>query len=140
MQNVSKRTILWIVPLIIIVIFWYFYGPQEEITDSEYISYIQETTINEINSPTLETAFKNYCEEGKWVYFKTQKNHNVVEFKGSCPVDNQLNEVNLQFIVEEQQQGYQVGALLLNGVQQTEEQRDKFLNIIVSSKKVGSAK
>ncbi|RKJ17429.1 glucosamine 6-phosphate synthetase, partial [Butyricicoccus sp. 1XD8-22] len=83
MQNVSKRTILWIVPIIIIVIFWYFYGPKDEITDNEYISYIKEIKYNETEE-TLASAFENYCEEGKWVYFQTQKNQHVVEFKGSC--------------------------------------------------------
>lgn len=89
MQNVSKRTFLWIVPLIIIGIFWYFYGPQEEITDNEYISYIKETKINKSDSVTLDEAFTKYCEEGKWVYFQTQKNQHVVEYKGTCPVNGE---------------------------------------------------
>lgn len=133
MQNVSKRTILWIVPLIIIGVFWYFYGPQEEITDNEYISYIKETSVNDSGDSTLAYAFDNYCQEGKWVFFKTQKNHNVVEFKGSCPVKGAVNDINLQFIVEDEQKGYQVGALLVDGVQQTEENRDQFLNMVVSN-------
>ncbi|PKC50811.1 hypothetical protein RhiirA1_485295 [Rhizophagus irregularis] len=57
MQNVSKRTILWIVPIIIIVIFWYFYGPKDEITDNEYISYIKEIKYNETEE-TLASAFE----------------------------------------------------------------------------------
>ena len=132
MQNVSKRTILWIVPIIIIAVFWYYYGPQKEITDNEYISYIKETSVTDTGEPTLESAFSNYCKEGKWVFFKTQKNHNVVEFKGTCPVDGDVNNVNLQFVVEEDQKGYKVGVMLLDGVQQSEEARDQFLNMVVS--------
>ncbi|MGE7666064.1 glucosamine 6-phosphate synthetase [Ureibacillus composti] len=130
MQNVSKRTILWIVPLIIIGIFWYFYGPQEEITDNEYISYIKETKINKSDSVTLDEAFTNYCKEGKWVYFQTQKNQHVVEYKGTCPVNGEKNEVNLQFVVEKDQSNYDTGVLLLNGVQQEADQRDEFLQTV----------
>ncbi|QCR32265.1 glucosamine 6-phosphate synthetase [Lysinibacillus sp. SGAir0095] len=132
MQNVSKRTILWIVPIAIIAIFWYFYGPQEEITDNEYITYIKESPYNE-SDVSFDQAFANNCTESKWVYFKTQKNHNVVEFKGTCEVENKKSDINLQFVVEENQNGYDIGVLLLNGKQQTEEQRDKTLNTIASN-------
>nr|WP_106778829.1 glucosamine 6-phosphate synthetase [Lysinibacillus timonensis] len=131
MQNVSKRTILWIVPILIIVIFWYFYGPKDEITDNEYITYIKEVKVND-STNTLETAFNNYCEEGKWIYFQTQKNQHVVEYKGNCPQENELQSVNLQFVVENDQQGYQVGVLLLDSVQQSDEQRNEFLNKIAT--------
>ncbi|MBM7607621.1 NhaP-type Na+/H+ and K+/H+ antiporter [Lysinibacillus composti] len=133
MQNVSKRTILWIVPLIIIGIFWYFYGPQEEITDNEYISYIKETKMNNSDSVTLDEAFTNYCEEGKWVYFQTQKNQHVVEYKGTCPVNGEKNEINLQFVVEKDQSNYDTGVLLLNGVQQEADQRDEFLQTVAKN-------
>lgn len=132
MQNVSKRTILWIVPIAIIAIFWYFYGPQEEITDNEYITYIKESPIND-SALSLEDAFASACSDKNWVYFKTQKNHNVVEFKGKCEVDNQESDVNLQFVVEDNQKGYDIGVLLLNGKQQTDEQRDGFLKLIASN-------
>ncbi|TSI06713.1 glucosamine 6-phosphate synthetase [Lysinibacillus sp. BW-2-10] len=132
MQNVSKRTILWIVPIIILAIFWYFYGPQKEITDNEYISYIKQSSIETSPNTNLENAFGNYCAEGKWVFFKTQKDHNVVEFKGECPVNGDANSVNLQFVVEDDQKGYKLGALLLNGEQQSAEQREDFLNMVVS--------
>ncbi|MEK9198121.1 glucosamine 6-phosphate synthetase [Ureibacillus sp. 179-F W5.1 NHS] len=127
MQNVSKRTILWIVPILIIAIFWYFYGPQEEITDNEYITYIKEKTINETSNQTFDQAFSNHCKEGKWVYFKTQRNQHVVEYKGSCDVEGKLSEVNLQYVVEDDQKDYQIGVLLLDGEQQSEKIRDDFI-------------
>lgn len=133
MQNVSKRTILWIVPILIIAIFWYYYGPKDEITDNEYITYIKDTSFSENGDKTLDEAFSNFCNEGKWVYFKTQKNQNVVEYKGACPVDGKENKVNLQFVVEADQKEFQVGVLLLDGVQQTDEQRDEFLNTVVTN-------
>lgn len=130
MQNVSKRTILWIVPILIIVIFWFFYGPKEEITDNEYISYIKQEKLNE-NSKTYEEAFAS-CEEGKWIYFKTQKEQHVVEFKGTCPQDETMKKVNLQFIVEDDRSDYKLNVLLLDSVQQSAEQRDLFINKVVT--------
>ncbi|HWL24011.1 MAG TPA: glucosamine 6-phosphate synthetase [Ureibacillus sp.] len=131
MQNVSKRTILWIVPILIIVIFWYFYGPKDEITDNEYITYVKEQKVSE-TAETFDKAFGSYCEDEKWVYFKTQKEQHVVEFKGSCPQNEELKQVNLQFVVEEDRSGYELNVLLLDGVQQTVEQRDMFINDVVS--------
>ncbi|HWK24144.1 MAG TPA: glucosamine 6-phosphate synthetase [Ureibacillus sp.] len=131
MQNVSKRTILWIVPIAIIAIFWYFYGPKEEITENEYITYIKESPSNESNV-SYEEAFANNCTDSKWIYFKTQKNVNVVEFKGACVVDDQQTNVNLQFVVNDNQNDYEIGALLLNDKQQTEEKRDEVLTKMIA--------
>lgn len=132
MQNVSKRTFLWIVPILIIVIFWYFYGPKEEITDNEYITYIKEEKLLDSNK-TIGEAFASYCEDGKWVYFKTQREQHVVEFKGTCPQNNELKTVNLQFVVENDQTGYELNVLLLDNIQQTSEQRDDYLTNVFSS-------
>jgi len=131
MQNISKRTILWIVPIAIIAIFWYFYGPQEEITDNAYITYIKESPINE-SDVSYEAAFSSVCTESKWVYFKTQKNANVVEFKGVCQVEEKNQDINLQFVVEDDQTGYETGVMLLDGEQQTEEKRDELLKMTAS--------
>ena len=131
MQNVSKRTILWVVPIAIIAIFWYFYGPQEEITDNEYITYIKDASIHE-SDVSFESALASSCTDTKWVYFKTQKNHNVVEFKGTCDIDSKTSDVNLQFVVEEDQKDHETGVLLLNGKQQTADQRDELLKIIAT--------
>lgn len=131
MQNISKRTILWIVPIAIIAVFWYFYGPQEEITDNAYITFIKESPINESNV-SYEAAFASVCTESNWVYFKTQKNANVVEFKGVCQVGDNEQDINLQFVVEDDQTGYETGVMLLDGAQQTEEKRDEFLITIAS--------
>ena len=132
MQNVSKRTILWLVPIAIIAIFWYFYGPQGEITDNEYISYIKESPINE-SKVSYDDAFADVCTDTKWVYFKTQKNHNVVEFKGACQIESNQTDVNLQFVVEDNQKSYDIGVLLIGGEQQTKEKRDELLNMVTSN-------
>lgn len=132
MQNVSKRTILWIVPILIIVIYWIVYVPKGEITDNEYITYIKEEKLTD-SDKTIGEAFADYCEEGKWIYFKTQREQHVVEFKGTCPQNNELQNVNLQFVVENNQTGFELNVLLLDSVQQTNEERDDYLTNVFSS-------
>lgn len=136
MQNVSKRTILWIVPIIIIALFWYFYGPQKEITEHEHITYIKQSTLNETSKETFDQSFGNNCEDGKWVYFKTQKNTEVVEYKGKCKINDELQEFNLQFIVKDKGERFELGAMLIGGVQQSEEDRDQIITAMLTEKDV----
>lgn len=129
-MKVGKRTILWIVPLIIIGVFYYFYGPQDDITENNSIDYIKNLSLVDNSNLTNEQAFQNYCEEAKWVYFETQKRQNVVEFKGECPVDGNIQPVNLQFIVNEEINQHTVGVLLLNHVQQTDKEREAYIQAV----------
>ncbi len=81
----------------------------------------------------VDQAFENFCNEGKWVFFKTQKGQHVVEFKGECPVNNEVNPINLQFVVEEDRSSYEMGALLLNHVQVTAEEREKYIEQVYNN-------
>ncbi|MGE7982222.1 glucosamine 6-phosphate synthetase [Solibacillus sp. NPDC093137] len=125
-----KRTILWIIPIGVIGVFFYFFGPQKAVTDNDYITYVHATPVMENSDTTIEQALKNYCEESSWEYFQTKMMEHVVEFKGKCKVDNKVQPVNLQYVVEKGQTDYRIGAMLVNGEQQSEEQRTEFLNII----------
>ncbi|WP_339198822.1 glucosamine 6-phosphate synthetase [Solibacillus sp. FSL R5-0449] len=125
-----KRTIFWIIPIGVIGIFFYFFGPQKAVTDNDYITYIHATPVMENSNITTEEAFKNYCEESRWEYFQTKMMEHVVEFKGKCKIDNKVQPVNLQYIVEKGQTDYRIGAMLVNGEQQSEDQRTEFLNTL----------
>ena len=123
----KKRTIFWIIPLLILIIFIYLFGPKKAVTDNQYISYIKAAPLTVNSIETTETAFKNYCEKSNWKYFQTKMLDHVVEFKGKCKVNNEVQSVNLQYIVEKNQSAHILGAMLVDGVQQTEEQRTSFL-------------
>ena len=125
-----KRTVLWIVPLLIIGVFYYFYGPQDDITENDSIDYIKNISLVDNSNLTNGQAFNNYCEKGNWVYFETQKRQNVVEFKGECPVEGTIQPVNLQFIINDEINEHTVGVLLVNHVQQTDEQREDFFQMV----------
>ena len=124
----NKRTIFWIIPIAVIGIFYFFYGPQDDITDNDYISYIKALPIAEANNTSLDVTLTNYCEKGSWVFFKTTMRKNVVEFKGECEVENVVQPVNLQFFVNKDITEHTVGAMLVNNVQQTEEARTHYIN------------
>ena len=130
MGKLSKRNILWIVPIGILGVFWYFYGPQKDITNNEYITYVQNYTY-ENSTKTLESAFTAACENPYWVYFETQKGQDVVEFKGDCPVNNEIAKVNVQFLVDNAITSVQSGAMLIDSKMQEEADRDQFLLALV---------
>lgn len=126
----SKRTVLWIIPLLIIGVFYYFYGPQDDITDNTYIDYVKNQTLQEDSNQTIAQALESYCEKSEWVYFKTQKRQNVVEFKGECPQGGTSQPVNWQFIVEDEQTDYTMGVLLLDHVKQEDADKEAFIETI----------
>lgn len=126
MGKLSKRNILWIVPIGILAVFWYFYGPQKDITDNEYITYVKNYSY-ENSAKTLESAFASACENPYWVYFETQKGQDVVEFEGDCTVNNEIAKVNVQFLVDNDITSVQSGAMLVDSKMQEEADRDKFL-------------
>ncbi|WBF55453.1 glucosamine 6-phosphate synthetase [Lysinibacillus sp. JK80] len=126
MGKLSKRNILWIVPIGILAVFWYFYGPQKDITDNEYITYVKNYSY-ENSAKTLESAFSSACENPYWVYFETQKGQDVVEFEGDCTVNNEVAKVNVQFLVDNDITSVQSGAMLVDSKMQEEADRDEFL-------------
>ena len=126
MGKLSKRNILWIIPICIIGVFWYFYGPQEDITDNEYITYVKNYSIENSNQ-SFEKAFASACENPYWVYFETQKGQDVVEFKGDCPINNKKAKVNVQFLVDAKMTTVKYGAMLVDSKMQEETDRDSFL-------------
>ena len=126
MGKLSKRNILWLVPIGILGVFWYFYGPQKDVTENEYITYVKNYSV-ENSSQSLEKAFDATCKNPYWVYFETQKGQDVVEFKGECPVNNKNEEVNVQFLVDRDRTNVRNGAMLVDSVLQEEIDRDAFI-------------
>ncbi|EON70601.1 hypothetical protein [Lysinibacillus sphaericus] len=131
MGKLNKRTILWIIPIGILGVFWYFYGPQKDITDNEYITYVKNYSIENSNQ-TYDIAFSSTCKNPYWVYFETQKGQDVVEFEGDCPVNNKESKVNVQFLVDRDMTKVQYGAMLVDSKMQEEADRDKFLLTLAS--------
>lgn len=126
MGKLSKRNILWIVPIGILGVFWYFYGPQKDITDNEYITYVKNYSF-ENNQKSLESGLASACKNPYWVYFETQKGQKVVEFKGDCPISHKEKKVNIQFLVDNDRTKVWCGAMLVDNKMQDEKDRDNYL-------------
>ncbi|MER1957100.1 MAG: glucosamine 6-phosphate synthetase [Solibacillus sp.] len=126
----KKRTIFWIIPIAVLGVFIFFFGPKKPVTNNDYVQYIQAAPVAENSNVTTEAALENYCEKGKWEYFQTKMMEHVVEFKGDCQVDNKVQSINLQYVVEKGQADYRVGAMLVSGEQQSDEQKTAFLTSI----------
>ncbi len=126
MGKLSKRNILWIIPIGILGVFWFFYGPQKDVTDNEYITYVKNYSIENSNQ-TLEAAFVSACQNPYWLYFETQKGQDVVEFKGDCLINNKDAKVNVQFLVDPNMTTVKYGAMLVDSKMQEESVRDNYL-------------
>lgn len=126
MGKLTKRNILWLVPLGILGVFWYFYGPQKDITDNEYITYVKSYNV-ENSSQSLEKAFGSTCKKSEWIYFETQRGQDVVEFEGECPINNKDEKVNVQFLVDRDMTNVRYGAMLVDSVMQEEADRDEYI-------------
>lgn len=72
MGKLSKRNILWIVPIGILGVFWYFYGPQKDITDNEYITYVKNYSF-ENNQKSLESGLASACKNHTGYILKRKK-------------------------------------------------------------------
>lgn len=132
-MKLSKRNILWIVPIAIIGIFFWIYGPQKDITDNESIAYVKNHTLTETNTTKLEKIFSESCENPYWIYFKSQDGQAVVEFEGDCKVADDKGQVNVQFLVDNEQTDLSVGAILLDSAQLSDEEKEKFIDSMLSS-------
>lgn len=111
-MKVSKRNILWAVPILLIIALFYYFKPSESV--DHYIAFAEEAVLVEDSTYTFKETFNQYCNESNWEYFETSKRVDVVEFKGQCEVDGENQPVNLQLILEEDLKEYTVGALLVN--------------------------
>lgn len=129
----SKRNILWVVPLIIIGIFYWVYGPKDDITDNETITYVKNHALPETNNTKVQLAFEKSCKNPYWEFFETQRGQDVVEFTGECPHGDKNGKVNVQFLVDDEQTSLRVGAILFNSIQLKDQEKNQFLESLKSS-------
>lgn len=126
-MKLSKRTFFWVIPLAVLIIFIYFYGPKKEITSNESIDEVKAQSFSAQDERAIGDVLANYCPSNKWIYFKSQKEQAVVEFKGKCMDGEQEQAINLQFLVDTVTDEATLGALLINEVQQTKEQKEAWM-------------
>lgn len=119
-----KRTIFWLIPIGLLICLVVYFWPQNEITDHEYIDYVKASTHE---NTTYEQLMAKNCAENNWVYFETNRRQDVVEFKGTCTVDNKQKPINLQFVVDADMKDLNIGAMLVAEEKVEEQKRDDIL-------------
>jgi len=122
MKFLSKRTILWVIPIGIMITFFVMFGPKKQINDNEYIQYVKDSTLEAIGPKKLGTLTEG-CEQAKWIYFETSKNQDVVELQGNCDYADG-KDTKIQFLVDNDRTTIRPGAMLLDNKQLTPDERD----------------
>lgn len=106
----SKRTILWVVPILLIVALIYYFRPASD--QDTYIQAAKDYAIPAHEGITFEQSLSKNCSKGEWSFFETNRGQKVVEFSGDCAIGN-AQKFNLQFLLEDDL-SIEIGALLVD--------------------------
>jgi len=108
----TKRTVLWIVPVLLIAALYYYFKPNEDA--SKYVTFAEDMILVEGYPYTFKETFSQYCSKANWSYFQTSKRQDVVEFEGECPIDKENEPVHLQILINEDMSDATIGVMLHN--------------------------
>lgn len=121
MGKLTKRNILWVIPIGILITFFFVFGPKAEINDHQAINYVKTVTLPDYDKALGQ--LERICTDGKWIYFETSKNQAVVEFQGQC----EETAIKQQFLVDDKRTNVRVGAMIKESKEASSEERDQFL-------------
>lgn len=88
-------------------------------TNSAYIEYIQSQSWPYKVEETVVEVFQDKFDQVYWEYYKARSGQHVVQMTGSLEGRHTM----LQFIVQEDLLGYEIGALKLNDVVLSKQQK-----------------
>ena len=88
-------------------------------TDSAYIEYIQSQSWPYKLEETVVEVFQDKFDQVYWEYYQARSGQHVVQMTGSL----EGRQTMLQFIVQEDLLGYEIGALKLNDVVLSKQQK-----------------
>lgn len=85
--------------------------------------------------PTISygRAFDSFFSNEKWEYFKSTDNQKVVEFSGNCRYEEEEVDIVVQFLLDEENNTFDVGALTMNGKEQNELVKSLFVVTVFES-------
>lgn len=122
----SWRSILWIVPIMLIVALYLYFRPESN--PDQYIVLAKEVVVPQ-SDKTFEQSLKQ-CDNGDWSFFETNRGQKVVEFSGECKLDAQ-KPVNIQFLIDDDNNA-SLGAFLVNHEKVTEEAKATYFQQIAA--------
>ena len=94
---------------------------QAEVTkDNEFVVLVKSGNLNSYPDIEIETAFADFFSSPKWKYFEAETGEDVVEFTGYCTYMEKKVKAKMQFLVVENSDTFEIGALEFNEVPQNE--------------------
>lgn len=121
----TKRTVLWIVPILLIAALYYYFKPNED--ESKYVTFAEDMVLVEGSSYTFKETFSQFCSNTTWNFFETSKREKVVEFEGECPVENKTQPVHLQLLINEDITDATIGVMLHNHQKIDTDQKEAYI-------------
>ncbi|SEC01570.1 hypothetical protein [Paenibacillus sp. GP183] len=88
--------------------------------NNKYVLGVKNGKNSSYPDVTYEQAFQNFFGSPTWKYFRSTTGANVVEFSGYCTYADVEVKAVLQFIISDDEQTFQIGALSFNEVPQNE--------------------
>ena len=118
----SKRTVLWVVPLLLIVALFFYFKPDSN--QDEYITLAKQFVVPDSNT-TFEQSLSTHCDKEEWMFFETNRGQKVVEFRGNCTLDDTA-PFNIQFLIDDDIA--KIGAVLFDHEQVAENEKPIYYN------------
>ncbi len=92
----------------------------EATKDNPFVLSVKNGHSESYPDKTIGEAFGTFFSSPTWKYFKAETGENVVEFTGYCVYMEKKVKAKMQFIVSENSDRFQVGALEFNDIPQNE--------------------
>lgn len=87
--------------------------------ENEYVLGVKNGTPASIPEITYGEAFENFFALPTWRHFKAESEEDVVEFTGKCTYHDVEVKARLQFIISDDGEHFEQGALSFNDVPQS---------------------
>jgi hypothetical protein len=102
--------------------------------DNPFVLSVKNGHLQSYPDKTIGEAFSTFFSSPTWKYFQSETGENVVEFTGYCMYMEQKVKAKMQFIVNENSDSFQIGALGFNDVPQNELTKAGLLQAIYENK------
>lgn len=96
--------------------------------NAERIQFIQVEHLDGMPYISLGEALDDFCNETEWNAFVSENQREIVDFKGNCKYQNRQEDVHIQFILDMDEDSYQISYFALNEKPQTQEEMEDFFD------------
>ena len=105
----------------------------DDVTESPYIDVVKDGHLDHYSETTVSKAFNYYFIKPYWRYYEARTGEHVVELSGTAMYAGEEGEASLQFIVEDDQSAFQLGALKVNNIVQEREDKNTLIEAVYTA-------